>query len=170
MYEDNHTQFFTATNYQWKSLIKDDKAKDIIIESLRFLVKENRALVYSFVIMDNHLHIIWRIKTPFKLKDVQRDFLKYTAQQIKFYLFKNDLELIEECKVGHKDRQYKIWQSDSLSVDLYSEKVFKQKMDYLHNNPVKAGLSVLAEEYKYSSAKNYVLNHNEWDFITKYEV
>ena len=80
VYEENHPQFFTATINEWNHLLKDDKAKDIIINSLRFLVTENRINVYGFVIISNHLHLIWRIKSPCLLKNVQRDFLKYTAQ------------------------------------------------------------------------------------------
>ena len=81
VYEENHPQFFTATIHEWKHLLQDDKVKEIVINSLRFLVTENRINVYGFVIMSNHLHLIWRIKTPHLLKNVQRDFLKYTAQK-----------------------------------------------------------------------------------------
>ena len=62
-----------------------------------------------------------------------------------------------------------IWKTNSLSVDLYSEKVFRQKLDYIHNNPVKAGLCILPEEYKYLRARHYLLNKNEWDFIADYD-
>lgn len=116
VYEEFHLQFFTATNYEWQHLLKDDNVKEIIINSLRFLVKENRVSIYAFVIMSNHLHLIWRIKMPHQLKNVQRDFLKYTAQQIKFYLKQTDALLLETCRVKHYDREYMIWKTDSLSV------------------------------------------------------
>ncbi len=167
IYEENHPQFFTATINHWQPLLADDKAKDIIINSLRFLVKENRITLYSFVIMNNHLHLIWRIKSPHYLKNVQRDFLKYTAQQIKFFLKQSNTELLDSCRVNHHDREYMIWKTDSLSVDLYSAQVFNQKLDYIHNNPVKAGICNLPEEYKYSSADYYEINTSKWDFITK---
>ena len=169
MYEENHPQFFTATINEWHHLLRDDAVKDIIIGSLRFLVNAKRVNVYGFVIMSNHLHLIWRIKSPHLQKNVQRDFLKYTAQQIKFYLKHHDEFLLETCKVNHHDRSYMIWKTDSLSVDLYSEKVFNQKMDYIHNNPVSAGLCNLPEAYKYSSAGHYLLNKSEWDFIADYD-
>ena len=169
VYEENHPQFFTATINEWHHILKDDAVKDIIIGSLRFLVKANRVNVYGFVIMSNHLHLIWRIKSPHLQKNVQRDFLKYTAQQIKFYLKQHDELLLETCRVNHHDRAYMIWKTDSLSVDLYSEKVFSQKMDYIHNNPVSAGLCNLPEAYKYSSAGYYLLNKSEWDFIADYD-
>ncbi len=83
-----YPQFFTATILEWKPLLKQDKYKDIIIDSLRFLVQQNRVKVYSFVIIPNHIHLIWQIQPGLKRENVQRDFLKYTAQKIKFDLLK----------------------------------------------------------------------------------
>ena len=57
-----YPQFFTATILEWKPLLKQDKYKDIINNSLRFLVQQNRVIVYSFVIMPNHIHLIWQIQ------------------------------------------------------------------------------------------------------------
>jgi REP element-mobilizing transposase RayT len=158
MYESNHAQFFTATINQWKHLLKEDKVKNIITDSLNFLTEKEKISLNAFVIMDNHLHLIWRIKNPYTIEGIKRDFLKFTAQQIKSYHIKNKSNIIEECKVNHYDRQYKIWQSNSLSVDLYSQEVYQQKLDYIHNNPVRAGLCKLPEDYKYSSASYYVLS------------
>ncbi len=62
-----------------------------------------------------------------------------------------------------------IWKTDSLSVDLYSEQVFNQKLNYIHYNPVKAGLCNLPEDYKYSSTDYYELNKSKWDFIANYD-
>jgi len=81
-----YPQFFTATILEWKHLLVEDKYKDIIIESLRFLVKEKRVVIYSSVIMPNHIHIIWQIQGEPKRENVQRDFLKFTAQKIKYDL------------------------------------------------------------------------------------
>jgi REP element-mobilizing transposase RayT len=78
-----YSQFFTTTNLKWKKLLKPDKYKDIVIDSLCFLVDEKRNILYAFVIMENHLHIIWQMLAGIKPADVQRDFLKYKAQKIK---------------------------------------------------------------------------------------
>jgi len=85
---ENYIQFFTATVLEWRHLLKDDVIKEIITGSLRFLVEKKRVTIYSFVIMPNHLHIIWQMQSGHKRSDVQRDFLKFTSQQIKFYLQK----------------------------------------------------------------------------------
>ncbi|MCA9749085.1 MAG: hypothetical protein KC414_08260, partial [Romboutsia sp.] len=112
-----------------------------------------------------HIHLIWRIRAGHLQKSIQRDFLKYTAQQIKFYLQKNNRALLELCKVNLKDRQYMIWQPNSMSIDLYTDRVYSQKIDYIHDNPVKAKLCLKAEDYFYSSADYYYLNKSKWKFI-----
>ena len=77
-----HPQFFTATILEWKRLLKPDKYKEIIVSSLQFLVENNRIKVNAFVIMDNHIHLIWQMMAGTKPEAVQRDFMKYTAQKI----------------------------------------------------------------------------------------
>ena len=161
-----YPQFVTITNLEWKKLLKPDKYKDIVIDSLRFLVNEKRIILNAFVIMDNHLHLIWQMQAGVKAKDVQRDFLKYTGQKIKADLQKNHPQVLERFKVKAKDRRYQFWERNSLSIELSSEKVFKQKLNYIHQNPVKAGLCKLPEEYRYSSASLYELNKTEWEFLT----
>jgi putative transposase len=65
-----------------KPVLQDDRFKEIIISSLSFLSKANRVTVYAFVIMDNHFHLIWLIMNEHTREAVQRDFLRYTSQQI----------------------------------------------------------------------------------------
>lgn len=92
-------------------------------------------------------------------------FLHYTAKQIiKNLKVRND-EFITKIEVNLKDRKYQVWQRNSLSIELRSTKVFNQKLDYIHHNPVKAGLCILAEDYKYSSAKYFICNEKNWSFL-----
>ena len=119
-----YPQFFTATILEWKHLLENDKYKDIIVDSLRFLVEEKRILVYAFVIMPNHLHTIWQIQAGHLRKNVQRDFLKFTAQNIKYDLRDNNRDLLREFEVNARDRQHQFWERNPLSVDIYSRKVF----------------------------------------------
>src|ERR1700712_4557652 len=163
-----HPQFFTATNLEWKHLLKDDKYKNIIIDSLRFLVANNRVKVYSFVIMPNHLHLIWQIQFGHRRENVQRDFLKFTAQQIRFDLQANNPEFLKSFEVNAKDRKYQFWERNPLSIDLFSEHVFVQKSEYIHNNPVqpKWNLCELPEYYHYSSAMFYQTGLDNWGFLT----
>jgi putative transposase len=163
-----YPQFFTATNLEWKRLLKPDKYKDIVIGSLRFLVKDKRVKVFSFVIMENHIHLIWQILPDNDPEAVQRDFLKYTAQRIKKDLKKNHPAVLAYFKVNAKDRDYQFWERNALSVELRSHTVFIQKMEYIHWNPVKAGICELPEVYKYSSALFYETGIDNWGFLSHY--
>ena len=167
-FTDYHPQFFTATNLEWKHLLREDKYKAIIIDSFRFLVKNNRVKIYSFVIMPNHLHLIWQMQPGHERKHVQRDFLKFTAQQIRFDMQINHIEWLREFAVNTKDRQYQFWERNPLSIDLYTESVFEQKMRYVHNNPCqqKWQLCKLPEEYHYSSAFFYYTGIDNRGFLS----
>jgi putative transposase len=166
----HHPQFFTATILEWKQLLKHDAYKQIILDSMRFLVNDSRVKVFSFVIMPNHIHIIWHISDAYEVHQVQQSFLKYTAQQIKHDLKKNNPKLLEEFRVDAKDRQYQFWERNPRSTDLYTEKVFNQKIDYIHNNPVqeKWKLAVYPEEYKWSSAKFYYSGLDDFGWISHF--
>ncbi len=95
---DNFTLFFTATILDWKQLLKPDAHKKIIMDSLKFLVEDKRIFLYAFVIMPNHIHLLWRMQENHELHDVQRDFLKYTAQQIKFRLINTNPFLLSQFR------------------------------------------------------------------------
>jgi len=115
--------FFTATAVKWYNLFKPNKYKDILTESMRFLVENERVIIYAFVAMSNHIHIIWSVINGHEYKDVQRDFLKFTAQQVKFDLAKNHPEVLEKFISNRKDRKYQFWQNRPLSIALYTENV-----------------------------------------------
>jgi putative transposase len=170
MFEQRHIAFFTATILEWKKLLQPNKYKEVIIESLRFLVEKGRVKVYGFVVMPNHIHLLWKMEEPYKREEVQRDFLKYTAQQIKFDLLQNHPAVLERFRVGAKDRQYQLWERNPLSVYCYSIPVTEQKLNYIHNNPIqeKWRLAALPELYQYSSARFYFENKDDFGFLTHY--
>ena len=147
--------YFTTTILKWKPLLKDDKFKMIIIDSLRFLVKENRIRLSAFVIMSTHIHLVWQPCAGNTKSQIQLQFMKFTAQQMKFLLQKSDQEFLKEFYVNKSDREYQIWKRLPLSTELDTEFIFHQKVDYIHYNPVKAGLCKLPEEYRFSSARYY---------------
>ncbi|MBS1508050.1 MAG: hypothetical protein JSS79_15525 [Bacteroidetes bacterium] len=88
-----------------------------------------------------------------KREDVQRDFLKFTSQQILKLLRNQKSPLLARLRVDAYDRKYQVWERNSLAIELRTEKFFKQKMDYTHYNPVEANLCKFPEEYLYSSAR-----------------
>src|SRR5436190_1985526 len=114
-----HPQFFTATIQQWKYLLKLDKYKDIIIDSLRFLVEDQRIILNAFAIMINHIHLIWQMQPLIHPSHVQRDFLKYTAQQIKADLKKNQPLDLLNFEVDANDRRYNFWKNTPRNTHNY---------------------------------------------------
>lgn len=159
-------QFYIATILQWQHLLKPDKYKAIIIQSLQYLTANKQVTLYAFVIMSNHIHLIWQAlpdKTP---QQIQHSFMKYTAQQIKFDLVENDKILLDKFRVNAKDRTYQFWERNSLGIDLYKDDAFMQKLEYIHYNPVKAGLCSLPEEYYFSSAAFYHTGKDDFGMLT----
>ena len=164
-----HANFITITCLEWKPVLADDLFKEIIIDSLRFLTNENRITVFAFAILDNHMHMIWQMLGEHTREDVQRDFLKFTGQQILKHLRNRKSSLLAELFVGAKDRKHQVWERNALSIPVFSEKFFMQKLDYIHYNPVKAGLCEYPEDYRYSSAKFYYRSMKTFDFLVHYE-
>jgi REP element-mobilizing transposase RayT len=105
---DYHPQFFTATILEWKHLLHDDIYKDIIIKSLLYLKKEKSIVIYGFVIMPNHIHLIWQIQDGFKQAQIQHRFLKFTAQQMKFKMIDTNDSRLNDFLVNTSDRTYQI--------------------------------------------------------------
>jgi REP element-mobilizing transposase RayT len=83
-------------------LLAEDAFKDIIISSLQSLVKDGRIKLYGFVIMPDHIHLIWQIQDTYERAKVQQ----YTAQQMKFQLMKTNPKELEKYKVKASDRDY----------------------------------------------------------------
>jgi len=165
-YSKEYAEFITVTCLEWKPLLHNDRFKDIVTDSLSFLVKSKRVTVYAFVIMSNHFHLIWQMVGDNKREDVQRDFLKFTSQQILKILRYENSPVQNELIVNAKDRKRQVWERNSLGISLWSDAVIWQKLDYIHNNPVKPGLCKYAEDYKYSSAGFYCKGEKCWDFLT----
>ncbi len=158
--------FFTAAAWKHQFLFSTRKYKDIILNSLRYLVINERVRLFAFVIMSNHIHLIWQIMPGHKQSDVQRDFLKFTARQIQKDLTESNPELLEKFRTDQADRKYQFWERKALSIELRSKSVFDQKLNYIHQNPVRAGLCLLADQYEYSSAGFYQTGVDVFGFLT----
>ncbi len=161
----HHAEFVTITCLYCHPLLKDDRIKQIIIDSLIYLTKNGRIRVFAFVIMSNHLHMVWQMLGSHERPNVQRDFLKYTAQRI-LKLLKSEGIPLDPLEVCAKDRRYQVWERNSLNIPVWSEWVIWQKINYIHRNPVKARLCERPEDYHFSSARFYQNCDKHWDFLT----
>lgn len=120
--------------------------------------------------MPNHIHLIWRIEKNYKIEDVQRDFLKFTAKQILAFLKTSDAHLYAKTEVQAADKRRQVWKRDSMSIDLYQQKFFGQKLDYIHANPCqpKWNLAPYPSAYLFSSASFYEENKDPFGLLTHY--
>lgn len=134
----------------------DPKAhKNIILSSLKFLVDNHRIWLYGYVIMPNHVHFLWRKQDAWINKSIAQNFLKYTAQQIKFNLLAHYPLELSNYKSTQKDRQYHFWERRPHQATMENRIIVEQKLEYIHNNPIRKNLCKSALDYPYSSARFY---------------
>ncbi|MBL7903330.1 MAG: transposase [Bacteroidia bacterium] len=165
---DDRLFFSTYTNLNWLPVLQSEQYKNIVLNSLEFLVINKRVTLYAFVIMPNHIHLIWRMEEGHELHTVQRDLLKFTAQHIKYGLVAENHPLVEKLKVNAADRKIQIWERNGYSFPLKKQNTILQKLNYIHNNPLKKDwfLAETADQYTYSSAKFYFSGIDDFGILT----
>lgn len=163
--------FWTATIHNWNHLLKDNKYKQVILDSFSNLHERGLADVFAFVIMPNHIHLIWRTNKMNGKETVQGSFLKYTAHEFK-KLLKSDPVNLSMYSVNAINKKYEFWQRDPLAIDVYTREVMLQKLHYIHMNPLAAHWQLVDDPnaYYWSSAKfyeqgikNFAFLKNIWD-------
>ena len=156
------THFLTFTVVGWIDIFSRKTYRDILIDSFSFCRKRKDLLIGAYVIMSNHLHTIWTAKNK-NLSDIVRDFKTHTSKTI-YDEIQNNSEsrrqwmnhMFKYYANGSSSNRYsKIWTNDNHPEEIYSQKFMMQKLNYIHENPVRARITKLPEEYLYSSALNY---------------
>jgi putative transposase len=153
-----HLYFLTASTCGWKPLFIETIYAEIILDSLTWLRKENRMRLHGFVLMPSHLHAIV-LPINRSIGDLLQDFSSFTAHAILGQIRKdNRQDLIEFFHERRRDKreEHSIWQ-DVQAKNIFSEKFLKQKMEYIHQNPVTKEWNLVKDraDYKYSSACYY---------------
>ena len=162
--------FFTATINSWQNLLSNNDVKKIITDSLSWLSKENRAYIHGFVIMPNHIHLLWTINSHYQVNEIENALLKYTAHEFKKFLLSNNSELLKNYISTQNDRVYHFWERRARTIEIKSKEIAIQKLNYIHNNPIqeKWNLVSLPEDYQFSSAKYYASFASEFDFVVHF--
>jgi REP element-mobilizing transposase RayT len=149
----------TSTIVEWLPVFTNKPYFDIMIQSLIFCRKHKGLQLFSYVILDNHFHLV--VCGP-NLSRTITDFKKFTARSIIDRLKQDQkawlLNQLAYFKKRHKTQSnYQVWQEGYHPELIMSDDMFRQKVEYIHNNPVKRGLVALPEHWLYSSARNYLL-------------
>ena len=165
------TSFVTTTVMNFEKIFSiDDSYFELLIDSLKFVLNKYNADLISYVLMPDHVHLIVHIDNVKNLSSLMRDFKKYTSTRIRQKLEDDKImDILERLKYyasGKKNQVFKLWMDRFDDVMIYTEKVLKIKMEYIHLNPVRRGLVVNPEDWKYSSSRNYILNDNSVIQIT----
>ena len=156
--------FITCTVVEWVGLFTRPLYKDLIIDSLRYCQRHKGLELFAYCLMTNHLHLIARAAEGSSLSDIMRDFKKFTAKQVFHTLHVNQQEsrrkwlewiLHSQGAFNPRNTHIQLWQQPSHNVELLTELVARQKLEYIHQNPVRAGICYRAEDYVYSSASFY---------------
>ena len=139
--------FLTCTVVNWVDVFTRKDYADIVEDSLNFCIEKKGLIVYGYVIMSNHVHLLIQAKHNNR-SDVLRDFKKFTSQRIINAIEANEKEsrkrwmlwLFKQAEDKEiKQASYQFWQPDNHAVLCFSLPFTWQKLDYIHNNPVRAG-------------------------------
>ena len=149
----------------WLDVFIRNEYRDIFLESMHFCQKEKGLEVYAWCIMTSHVHLVFRSVKGQKPELIIGDLKRFTSKAIVKAIRENPRESRREflldffSKEAHKSSNvshFQFWRHDNHPIELWSDKVIQQKIDYVHNNPVVAGFVYSPEDYVYSSAINYV--------------
>jgi len=157
IYNDQQPHFLTLTVVEWIPLFANPDIATIIFQSLRFVKRERGMILYAYVIMEHHLHLI--ASAP-ELAKTMKEFKSFTARTIIDYLEERNsiplLSKLKKAKLLHKkESDYQLWQEGNHPEEICSEQMLIQKIKYIHNNPVRRGYVEEAKHWRYSSARNY---------------
>ncbi len=155
---ENYPYFITSCVVGKLPLLLNPKINSIIIDGLRFLIKERSIRLYAYVIMPDHIHFIAEGKD---LAKHVSSFKSFTARRIIDHLeeenFEDTLASLRNNKLKHKiDREYQLWSEGFHPKQISSDLIMEQKINYIHHNPVKAGLVATELDWEYSSARFYI--------------
>ncbi len=155
--------FISFAVVNWIDVFTREIYFSCIIDSLEFCRKHKEMEIYEYCIMPSHIHLIFRssFEDP---SDLIRDFKGFTSKKLLKLIEENQQESRKEWllwmfeRAGKKNsnaskRQF--WQQNNKPIEIWSLKVFEQKLNYIHNNPVVSGFVIDQIDYKYSSARNY---------------
>ena len=160
--------FITFSVVEWVDVFSRKFYADIFIDSVKFCQKEKGLILSSWCLMTNHVHMIASAQEN-NLSEILRDLKKFTSRKIVNAIIDNERESRKQWMYpifrkhglnNRRNEKYQFWQQNNHPLEIFSPEFTKEKLMYIHNNPVKAGFVSRPEDYRYSSAKNYVYGND----------
>lgn len=157
IYEDWYPYFMTCTVVGWLPVFTRPAMVELVFSSWRWLQQNRGLTIFGYVVLENHVHFVASCK---ELSEVIGDFKSYTARKIIDLLTERNESLLLKQLKWHKDahktdRDFQLWQEGSHPQQIQNEDMMRQKLEYIHNNPVKRGYVCDPEHWCYSSARDY---------------
>jgi REP element-mobilizing transposase RayT len=157
IYEPTHPHFMTCTILHWIPIFTRTQTTDIIFGSLKYLQENDNFILYAYVILENHLHLI---ASSDDIGKSMSKFKSFTAKKILKYLHKENAKTILEQlafykKAHKKETSYQLWQEGIAPKLIQGDKMMIDRINYIHNNPIKRGYIDEASHWRYSSARDY---------------
>ena len=161
--EQDQLYFVSFSVVNWIDLFTRNEYKDIMIESWKHCQLHKGLEIYGWCIMSSHIHMIIGTHGE-KLEHIMRDMKKHTSIALKKAIREHYGEsrkawmlwMMERAgKKNSQNLEFQLWQQDNHPIELYDRKILHQKLDYIHYNPVVAGIVEHPEHYLYSSARDY---------------
>ncbi len=163
-YNPEGVYFISFAVVEWLDVFTRIEYKTILIDALQYCQQHKGMEIFAWCIMTNHVHLIFRSLNGQKPELVIGDFKRFTSKALVKAIIENPKEsrkefLLEQfLKAGEKSanvNKYQFWRHDNKPIELWSNRVMNEKIDYIHNNPVEEGLVFRPEDYLYSSALDY---------------
>ena len=158
VYEEGYPHFITSSILYWIPIFRRDDYFRILTDSLTYCSQNKGLQIHAYVIMPDHFHAICSCPSG-RFSDVLRDMKKHTSKQLGAKLLEDgrQLWLKPMQKAADIPGGVKVWEDEFHPEQIYSETFFMQKLDYVHQNPIKAGFVTDPCHWKYSSAGFYYL-------------
>ena len=159
--EETPFYYSTCTIIDWLPVFQSDPYFQIIIDSMKFCRANKGLYLLAYVIMPTHLHLVTANTEDTTLSEIMRDFRQFTSKRIRQQLETDGkkvfLSLFSKAASNLSKQDYRIWANESHPIALKSDIWIRQKINYIHQNPVRKGFVEIAEDWKYSSARNWIL-------------
>lgn len=160
--EQDGLYYLTLQVVEWVDIFTRPSYRDIIIDSLRYCQQQKGLTIFGYVVMSNHVHLIVQSQTS-SLSATIRDFKSYTSKQLLELIDTPSesrrewmLRIFSHAAAQHKrNSNFQIWTHENHAIQCFSPNFTFEKLDYLHQNPVRAGMVHNPEDYPYSSAPCY---------------
>ncbi len=161
--DQNAIYFLTFTVEDWIDVFTRKEYKIVMADSLNYCIENKGLELFAWCLMSNHIHLVCRAEENYRISDIIRDLKKFTAKAI-LKMIEREPESRKEWmlyrfkyagKFDNRIKTYKFWKETNHAIFLGNKRLIEQRINYTHENPVRALIVFKAEDYLYSSARDY---------------